>query len=100
MYGLKQGMSLSELREAIHFERYIEFAFEGKRFWDLRRWREFSKINGIHKYGLEAQLKAGYQPVKDNSLLSQNFTYTVKELITSGPKVMSVPDSYYFFPIP
>lgn len=99
-YGLKQGMSQSELREAIHFERYIEFAFEGKRFWDLRRWRGFSKIDGLHKYGLEAQLKSGYQPVKDNSLLSENFNYTVRELITSGPKVMSVPDSYYFFPIP
>jgi hypothetical protein len=28
------------LREIIHRERLIEMAFEGKRFWDLRRWKE------------------------------------------------------------
>lgn len=27
------------LREIIHQERMIELAFEGKRFWDLRRWK-------------------------------------------------------------
>ncbi|UII21461.1 RagB/SusD family nutrient uptake outer membrane protein [Fulvivirga ligni] len=28
------------LRSIIHTERNIELAFEGKRFWDLRRWKE------------------------------------------------------------
>ena len=28
------------LREIIHQERLIELAFEGHRFWDLRRWKE------------------------------------------------------------
>lgn len=28
------------LRDIIHQERLIELAFEGQRFWDLRRWRE------------------------------------------------------------
>lgn len=28
------------LREIIHQERSIELAFEGKRFWDIRRWKE------------------------------------------------------------
>lgn len=41
-YTTKDG-----LREIIHQERLIELAFEGKRFWDLRRWklaaRELSK---------------------------------------------------------
>lgn len=27
-------------REAIHHERKVELAFEGHRYWDLRRWRE------------------------------------------------------------
>jgi starch-binding outer membrane protein, SusD/RagB family len=30
----------SGLREIIHQERAIELAFEGSRFWDLRRWKE------------------------------------------------------------
>jgi hypothetical protein len=28
------------LRKIIHQERLIEMAFEGQRFWDLRRWKE------------------------------------------------------------
>lgn len=34
-YTTKEGM-----REIIHRERLIELAFEGKRFWDLRRWKQ------------------------------------------------------------
>ncbi|WP_111307261.1 RagB/SusD family nutrient uptake outer membrane protein [Confluentibacter sediminis] len=33
------------LREIIHQERAIELAFEGKRFWDIRRWKEISVMN-------------------------------------------------------
>lgn len=34
-YTTQKGM-----REIIHQERMIELAFEGQRFWDLRRWKE------------------------------------------------------------
>lgn len=40
-YQTKEGM-----RDIIHQERLIELAFEGKRFWDLRRWKEaVSELN-------------------------------------------------------
>lgn len=32
------------LRDIIRQERLIEFAFEGQRFWDLRRWKEAAKV--------------------------------------------------------
>lgn len=32
--------SQSGMRQIIHRERLIELAFEGQRFWDLRRWKE------------------------------------------------------------
>jgi hypothetical protein len=32
------------LRKIIHHERLIEMAFEGSRFWDLRRWKESDKM--------------------------------------------------------
>ncbi|MBB4045127.1 hypothetical protein GGR06_002937 [Bacteroides reticulotermitis] len=38
MYGLKQNMTYEEMRDAIRLERYIELAFEGHRFFDVRRW--------------------------------------------------------------
>lgn len=111
MYGLKAGMNRTEMRTAILDEKYVEFAFEGKRYWDLRRHRLFAtKLNGIHKYGMMAITVNGRtktevtQTDKSNaanySLLPENFGYQVTEMITSGPKVMVVPDTYYFFPIP
>lgn len=33
------------LREIIQTERNIELAFEGKRFWDIRRWRQITVLN-------------------------------------------------------
>jgi hypothetical protein len=58
MYGLKPAMSKSEMREAIRWERSIELAFEGKRFWDLRRWRLFeSTLNGTRRHGFTITLK-------------------------------------------
>jgi hypothetical protein len=35
----------ANLREIIRQERAVELAFEGKRFWDLRRWRKISEFN-------------------------------------------------------
>ena len=32
------------MRNIIHQERLIELAFEGRRFWDLRRWKEAGKV--------------------------------------------------------
>ncbi|MDW7691335.1 RagB/SusD family nutrient uptake outer membrane protein [Flammeovirgaceae bacterium SG7u.111] len=44
------------LREIIHQERLIELAFEGQRFWDLRRWKKAAEelnkdITGFNIYG-------------------------------------------------
>lgn len=59
-YKTKDG-----LRQIIHRERLIELAFEGQRFWDLRRWKEALKelnqpITGWHINQEDAA--AYYQP--------------------------------------
>jgi hypothetical protein len=33
------------LREIIRRERTIELAMEGKRFWDIRRWKQINELN-------------------------------------------------------
>ncbi|MDR2773849.1 MAG: RagB/SusD family nutrient uptake outer membrane protein [Tannerella sp.] len=33
------------MRDIIHQERTIELALEGKRFWDIRRWKQISVLN-------------------------------------------------------
>ncbi len=71
------------LREIIHEERNIELAFEGKRFWDIRRWKEISELN---------QQPQGWNALGDNA---EDF-YTLTN-VSSIPVDFSVKD--YFWPI-
>ena len=64
LYGLQAGMTKEEMRAAIMLERQIELAFEGKRYWDLRRRNCFSggtgsvmTLNGTQRHGLVTILK-------------------------------------------
>lgn len=45
-YGIT-ATSQNEIREAYMLERYIEFAYEGKRWGDLRRWKRFDILNNL-----------------------------------------------------
>ena len=57
MYGLTAGLTGNDLAMAVLYERQIEFAYEGKRYWDLRRWKLLeSTLNGIKREGLTIQL--------------------------------------------
>lgn len=58
MYGLKSDMTRLEMREAIRNERRIEFAFEGMRFFDVRRWKIAEQTDNQMMTGMEIQLKA------------------------------------------
>ena len=57
-YGLATAISRDELFAAVLNERKIEFAYEGKRFYDLRRWMLFN-----NDYGTCARL--GVTPLND-----------------------------------
>ncbi|UEG52850.1 RagB/SusD family nutrient uptake outer membrane protein [Mucilaginibacter daejeonensis] len=53
LYGLTAGMTKAQMITAIMKERQIEFAFEGKRFWDLRRRKLLiSTLNGRRRLGV------------------------------------------------
>lgn len=57
-YGLTPGLTGNDLVNAIMYERQIEFAYEGKRFWDLRRRNLLeSTLNGKKREGLTIILK-------------------------------------------
>lgn len=42
----------AELRDVVRTERRIELAFEGKRYWDLIRWREASRLLNLPVRGI------------------------------------------------
>jgi hypothetical protein len=67
------------LRKIIHHEFAVEFAFEGHRFWDLRRWREAhiafnSPVRGWDI--LQEDPSAFYRPV-----LMYNQRFTMKDYL-------------------
>lgn len=54
------------LRQIIHQERMIELAFEGQRFWDLKRWKEAEKTwqQPIQGWSIaQSDLLSYYQPL-------------------------------------
>ena len=41
-------MSKDAFLKRLKNERRVEFAFEGQRFWDLRRWKELDNMQNIY----------------------------------------------------
>jgi hypothetical protein len=84
MPALAGGLSQSEMRAKIRNERRIELAFEGHRFWDVRRWMEAPTALGAPLRGVEIT-KTG----------ESSFTYTpiAVENREFDPKM-------YLYPIP
>lgn len=47
-YGIKTGITQTEMRALIQNERRVELAFEEHRFWDIRRWKIAEQVlNGV-----------------------------------------------------
>ena len=66
------------MREIIHQERLIELAFEGKRFYDLRRWKQAHIVYNRNEYGwnVDASDENYYLPV-----VLERLTYTMKQYL-------------------
>ena len=116
LYGLTAGLSRADLFKAVLYERQIEFAFEGKRFWDLRRWKLFeSTLNGIKRKGVIINLKTGAgiptaaqfadpnnASYRDKVNLDQAYTsyFTIEFKDLDTRYSLNWKPAYYFFGIP
>lgn len=106
MYGIKQNMSQEEMIEAIMLERKIEFAFEGKRYWDLRRRRMFaSELNGKKRHGLLPKLNISqeeFEKIKDQIDLEKDYPVYFKDSLVVLDLIFDIDfkDNYYFYAIP
>jgi hypothetical protein len=59
LYGLEDNMTADKMREIIRNERRIELAFEGHRFFDVRRWMIAPQTDSKMMTGMETRLKSG-----------------------------------------
>jgi hypothetical protein len=108
-YGLKQNMTTEEMRTAILDERRIEFAFENKRYWDLRRHNLFaSKLNGTRRYGIRTILKKefankDFEAVRDKIDLNTEYEkyFTIEKWLKDEQfSINYIQPQYNFFAIP
>ena len=73
LYGLVPGMSQAQMVSAILLERQIEFAYEGKRYWDLRRYMLLeSTLNGKFRQGLVTTLNVNASSYTDYLLATRD----------------------------
>jgi hypothetical protein len=111
MYGLKPGLTGAGLIQAIMLERRLEFAFEGMRYWDLRRRRMFeSELNGTRRHGRFANLVPGLTPTDfdnirltfpDRDYETEYSEYFIDEVILADTQFdINFPENYYFYGIP
>lgn len=80
MPAIPATITAAEFMKRLKNERRVEFAFEGQRFWDLRRWKDLDETKNI--YGVKVQ-KTG-----------DEFEYN-KVLVQTRP----VADKMYLYPI-
>lgn len=111
LYGLASGMSHDAMIDAIMKERQIELAFEGKRFWDLRRRKLLEKVlNGRRRTKVTIQLKSNKSGTdyiartRDvtaatnlDDLYNNSFVITVTNLDTYN---IAYQNTVYFFGLP
>lgn len=124
MYGLTTGLSGTNLAMAVLFERQIELAYEGKRYYDLRRWKLVeSTLNGKQRQGLTVLLKPDgsgtdyLAPIRDglaatslDAVYTQYFSYapmvvsnsssTLGELKNLDTAPINFQSADYYFGIP
>ncbi|MBR1388996.1 MAG: RagB/SusD family nutrient uptake outer membrane protein [Prevotella sp.] len=81
--NLEEGLSASEFKAKYEKERFVELAFEGHRFFDVRRWKEADKYFKTI-YGLQITKNAD-DTFSESKIVVQNRQWN---------------DKMYLFPIP
>ncbi len=85
MPNIIAGRSQDEMRRFIRNERRVELAFEGHRYWDVRRWKIAPESLGAPVYGVritnEGNNKFSYQYVKveDRVFVPKMYWYPIPQ---------------------
>ncbi|NIG55335.1 RagB/SusD family nutrient uptake outer membrane protein [Chitinophaga sp. Cy-1792] len=121
-YGLDVATDVASMRSLLLNERQVEFAFEGMRYYDLRRTRNLGLITprmsmipspvspyvgGTGTDATKIYLDKVYPSgIKPRDTLNLNNTDTYKRVLAVNPaslegtNAISLPDKYYVYPLP
>ncbi|OQP66555.1 hypothetical protein A3860_13830 [Niastella vici] len=92
-YGIRVGITQTEMRDLIRNERRIELAFEEHRFWDLRRWKIAAQVMSTPITGMKITngTPLTYQVVTVTTPAFQNRLYHMPipyDEISKNPKLV------------
>ena len=87
---INQPQTQAELREIVRHERMVELAFEGQRFFDIRRWHIAEEVFNVPIAGLtyvnNGQLETIVQPAFVRSFQKRDYLWPIpqKEIDLNG----------------
>lgn len=94
MPDVQEGLSLEQFKQKYENERFVELAFEGHRFYDVRRWKEAQKyFTSINKMTITKTADAVVDE-EGNVTTPAQFSYKPEVLETRAWN-----DRQYLFPI-
>jgi hypothetical protein len=99
-YGIPAGLGTDAMRSFIQNERFIEFAFENKRYWDLKRWNLAATVLSRPTHTMRIKKITAAVPPNLTTAAS-NFTFDptgVNVADRSFPPVFL--QNFYFLPLP
>lgn len=123
-FGLGIANTMEQMRDLIMNERMVEFAMEGKRYWDLRRTRRLHLLSGTVRQGLRWTAKAPYaagtgsnasliyldqlypsgirprDTANLNNVNVYNALFTTSVVSLDATQPINIPQTYYFYPLP
>lgn len=93
--NIADGLSFDAFKSAYENERFVELAFEGHRFYDVRRWMEAPKyFTTIQKMEIKKTADAVYDADNATVITPAQYSYEPKVLETRQWN-----DRFYLFPI-
>lgn len=95
-YGIAAGLSVSGMRTVLQNERFIELAFENKRYWDLRRWKLAETVLSQPKHAMVIT-KLTNAPRTSNGT---DYSYSVEVVKNDASFPPVFLEKFYFLPIP
>ncbi|OQP38869.1 hypothetical protein A4H97_19365 [Niastella yeongjuensis] len=98
--ALPAGLNVDQMRQRIRHERRIEFAFEGKRFYDIMRWRIAEQIFSQPIYGMKVSVSGNqltYDKVKVRTIKfdpTKNYLQPIPQAAISQNTKLRQNDNY------
>jgi hypothetical protein len=85
MPGIATGKTQEQLREIVRHERLVELAFEGQRYFDIRRWKIAGTVMPGKVFGLTykdpgGNLKTAEVPSWNNTWAERNYLWPVPQI--------------------